>query len=58
VTGKEPHLLLGQKGTVTAIAISPGERWIASASDNALYVWPMPDMTKPPRPGWKDVPTR
>jgi WD40 repeat protein len=47
-TGEEPHLLLGHQGTVTGLAISPDERWIASASDDALFFWPMPDVTKPP----------
>jgi WD40 repeat protein len=46
-TGEEPHLLLGHQGAVTGLAISPDERWIASASDDALFVWPMPDVTKP-----------
>jgi WD40 repeat protein len=48
VTGEEPHLLLGHEGTVYAVAISPDGRWIASASDKALHLWPMPDVTKPP----------
>ena len=48
VTGEEPHLLLGQKGTVLAIAISADERWIASSSDESISIWPMPDVTKPP----------
>jgi WD40 repeat protein len=47
-TGEEPQLLLGHQGVVTGLAISPDERWIASASDDALFVWPMPDLTKPP----------
>ncbi len=47
-TGGEPHLLLGHKGTVTAIAISPDERWIASSTDESISIWPMPDVTKPP----------
>ena len=48
VTGEEPHLLLGHKGTVLAIAISPDERWIASSTDESISIWPMPDVTKPP----------
>ena len=48
VTGEEPYLLLGHQGVVTGLAISPDEQWIASASDDALFVWPMPDLTKPP----------
>ena len=47
-TGEEPRLLLGHKGQVKSLAISPDERWIASGSDDALYVWPMPDVTQPP----------
>jgi WD40 repeat protein len=48
VTGEEPHLLIGHKGPVIGLAISPDERWIASASDEAISIWPMPDVTKPP----------
>jgi WD40 repeat protein len=47
-TGEEPRLMLGHKGRVKSLAISPDERWIASASDDTLYVWPMPDVTQPP----------
>ena len=47
-TGEEPHLLFGHKGRVTAIAVSPDERWIASASDDSISIWPMPDVTKTP----------
>ncbi len=48
VTGEEPHLLLGHKGPINGLAISPDERWIASSSDESISVWPMPDVTKPP----------
>jgi len=48
VTGEEPHLLLGHATQVTALAVSPDGRWIASASDDAFNLWPMPDVTKPP----------
>ena len=48
VTGEEPHLLIGHKGPVIGLALSPDERWIASSSDEAFSIWPMPDVTKPP----------
>jgi WD40 repeat protein len=48
VTGEEPHLLLGHKGPVLSVAISPDERWIASSSDESISIWPMPDVTTPP----------
>jgi WD40 repeat protein len=48
VTGEEPHLLLGHKGPVNGLAISPDERWIATSSDESISIWPMPDVTKPP----------
>jgi WD40 repeat protein len=48
VTGEEPHLLLGHTGRVNAIAVSPDGRWIASAGAEAIHLWPMPDVTKPP----------
>jgi WD40 repeat protein len=48
VTGEEPHLLLGHTGGVDGVAVSPDGRWIASVGDDALHLWPMPDLTKPP----------
>jgi len=48
VTGEEPHLLLGQTGVVSAVAVSPDGRWIASVGGGAVQLWPMPDVTKPP----------
>jgi WD40 repeat protein len=48
VTGEEPHLLIGQKGPVLSLAISPDERWLASSTDESISIWPMPDVTKPP----------
>jgi WD40 repeat protein len=47
-TGEEPHLLFGHDGPVTALAISPHGRWIASASNESVRLWPMPDVAKPP----------
>jgi len=48
ITGEEPHLLIGHEGMITSIAISPDGRWIASADDESVRLWPMPDATKPP----------
>ncbi len=46
-TGEEPHLLLGHKTVVDDLVVSPDGRWIVSG-DDAVYLWPMPDVTKPP----------
>jgi WD40 repeat protein len=49
ITGDEPCLPLGHDlGTVSAVAVSPDGRWIMSASNNTIYLWPMPGVTKPP----------
>jgi WD40 repeat protein len=48
VAGEEPHLLLGHSSLVGSVAISSDGRWIASQSDDALHLWPMPDVSKPP----------
>ncbi|MCG6928597.1 MAG: hypothetical protein LJF30_25235, partial [Acidobacteria bacterium] len=47
-SGDEPHLLLGHRGPVYRLALSPDERWIASSSDESISIWPMPDVTQPP----------
>jgi WD40 repeat protein len=46
-SGEEPHLLLGHRGPVIGLAISPDERWIASSSEESISIWPMPDVTQP-----------
>jgi WD40 repeat protein/DNA-binding winged helix-turn-helix (wHTH) protein len=49
VTGEEPHLLLGHEGDVTALAVSPDGRWIATGGeDSTIRLWPMPDLSRPP----------
>ena len=47
-SGEEPHLLFGHAGPVTAMAVSPDGCWIASASDDSVRLWPMPDVAEPP----------
>jgi WD40 repeat protein len=48
VTGAEPHLLLGHQGVILSLAISADGRFIASADDESVRLWPMPDVTRPP----------
>ncbi len=48
-TGEEPHLLLGgHQGVAWTVAISPDGRWIASVGDDAIHLWPTPDVAEPP----------
>ncbi len=48
-TGEEPHLLLGHRAQyVESLAVSPDGRWIASVGLDDLFLWPMPDVKKPP----------
>ena len=50
VSDGEPHLLVGHEGPVNFLAISPDSRWIASTgADNTIRLWPMPDLSQPPR---------
>jgi WD40 repeat protein len=49
VDGRDAHVLVGHKGPVEFLAISPDLKWIAtSGEDNTLRLWPIPDLSKPP----------
>jgi serine/threonine protein kinase/WD40 repeat protein len=47
-TGEEPHLLLDGSSAVTAVTLSRDGHFVASASEDGVRLWPMPDLTKPP----------
>ena len=46
--GRTPYELIGHRGEVMALAISPDGRWIASAAGTEIRIWPMPDLSKTP----------
>jgi eukaryotic-like serine/threonine-protein kinase len=50
VSDENAHLLLGLSGTGTtlSVTISPDQKWVATASDSEIRMWPMPDLSKPP----------
>jgi WD40 repeat protein len=40
-----PHLLFGHELGVASAAVSPDGKWIASAGDGTIRLWPMPEGT-------------
>jgi WD40 repeat protein len=49
LSGDEPHLLLGHSGDwIRAVAISRDGKLIATATNDEIRVWPMPDVDAPP----------
>jgi len=46
-TGEEPHLLLGHSDLVLAVAFSPTGSGRLGERDE-IFLWPIPDLTKPP----------
>jgi WD40 repeat protein len=49
VRSSHSHLLLGNEGSVSALAVSPDGRWIATGgADSTIRLWPMPDISQPP----------
>ena len=49
VSGEEPHLLLGQEGSIYSLVFSPDGRWLAAGGEaSVLHLWPVPDGSRPP----------
>jgi WD40 repeat protein len=46
--GSEPHLLLGSELHVWSVEFSPDGRWLASTAGNDVWLWPLPDLGRPP----------
>jgi WD40 repeat protein len=47
-TGEEPHLLVAGSLPVSAVSVSRDGRLIASASEDGIRLWPMPNLARPP----------
>jgi WD40 repeat protein len=46
--GSEPHLLLGPKAGIGSLDLSPDGEWVAAATASEIWLWPMPDLDRPP----------
>jgi len=45
---ENPHLLLGHDAGPVMPLVSPDGRWIATIGDKHPFLWPMPDLARPP----------